>query len=955
MNSETAVENFYDWELKGRGYLLFSYPVNLEPKYRDFYHSHTTNTEYIDDGKVPTFFEKLFSGKKLVINEENEEEKLPKQYEYSPFLKQFKICFPCKQDFDDSLSIEFLNMLSESVNQISFEIIGKHNFIEIQIVCSIEDDKRILHLLNAYFPNSIITTSNPNLPFNSDSKILIVDFGYNEEFMRPINSSIDGLTSLFAVLENLGIYEIVMLQIIFKGVKNTWANGILNSVNIGTSSFFPDSPEMISCAKEKVSSPLFAVVFRLAVQSYSSKEAEKLANELILNVKTASRSEYNSLIPLSNEGYEYKSHLDNLKIRGTNRFGMIMNSKEMFSFIYFPNSPKLISSDSKTKIVPDLLVNNDYLIGINRHLGIEKSVTLNDAQRLRHCHIIGATGTGKSNLISNLFLEDVKKGNGCVLFDPHGDTVDEIIPHIPENRLKDVILIDPSDNEYSFGFNLLRADTEVEKIVLSSDLVEAFKRHSTSWGDQMTSVLSNAINTFLNSNKGGTLVELKRFLLENTFRKEFLKSVSDKNIHYYWNNEFVLLKKLSISPLLTRLDTFLRPKTIRNILSQKDGLDFNEVINERKILLVKLSQGLIGEENSYLLGTLILSKIYQVAQARQSLTKEERHPFYIYLDEFQNFITPSINGILSGARKYGAGLVLAHQELNQIKDTDIGNSVLSNANIRICFRLGDFDAKKLESGFSYFDSNDLQNLNVGSAIVRVGKNTDDFSLRTIPLKQPEENENRRIIIENSREKYSKRISEIEENLNILLSDNIEQKAVKIEEIQKQKEEVREEKTNIKEKGKEYLENFNEKEEVREHRYLQTFIKKIAEQRDFKASIEEVVENGRIDVSLIKDSNKIACEIAVSNSLEYEIKNIKKCLNADYSEICIISKDEKHLGRIKERAENEIEDQNKIHFFTPSQMTEFLDSLTKNEEKEVKRIRGYRVKVNYRAVDSKEID
>lgn len=949
MNSQNAVENFYDWELKGRGYLLFSYPVNLEPTFRDFYHSYG-NTEYVDDGKIPTFFEKLFPQKKIVTKEEFEELP-PKAFEYSPFLKQLKISFPSKPDFDDSLIIEFLNMLSDSYHQISFEIIGKYNSIEIQLVCDFEDSKRILHLLNAYFPNSIISDKYVNrLPFDTDDQVLIADFGYNEEFMRPINSSIDSLMGIVAVLDNLRRSEVVMLQIIFKGVRNSWANSILNSIGDRSNNFFPDSPEMLTCAKEKVSSPLFAVAFRLAVQSDNSKDAEKLANELILNIKTASRSEFNALIPLSNQGYDYESHLENLKLRGTNRFGMIMNSQEMVSFIHFPNSPKLISSDSKTKAVPDAMINNDYLIGINRHLGVEKAVTLNDVQRLRHCHIIGATGTGKSTLISNLFLEDVKKGNGCVIFDPHGDTIDELIPHIPENRLKDVILIDPSDNEYSFGFNLLSASTEVEKIVLSSDLVEAFKRHSTSWGDQMTSVLSNAINTFLDSSKGGTLIELKRFLLESSFRKEYLKTVSDRSIHYYWANEFNLLKKGSISPLLTRLDTFLRPKTIRYILSQKQGLDFNEAINGRKILLVKLSQGLIGEENSYLLGTLILSKIYQVAQARQLVTKEERHPFYIYLDEFQNFITPSINAILSGARKYGTGLVLAHQELNQIKDTDIGNSVLSNANIRICFRLGDFDAKKLESGFSYFDSNDLQNLNIGEAIVRVGKNTDDFSLRTFPLKEMGGNENRRIIIENTRAKYSKKISEIEEGLNDLLSDFIEQKLVKKEEIQKQKEVVPEEKSDIEGKSKEYLENFKGKEEVREHRYLQTFVKKIAEQRGFKTSIEEVVENGRIDVVLIKNSIKIACEIAVSNSVDYEVKNINKCINAGFSMVCIISKSENHLGRIRETAEGEIKDHGKIYFFTPGQITEFLDSLIKIEVQEVKRIKGYRVKVNYRFND-----
>jgi len=951
MNSQEAVENFYNWEIKGRGYLLFSYPVNLEPKYREFYHSLTPNAEYIDDGKVPTFFERLFSSNTPIANEESYEEKPPKPYEYSPSLVQLKICFPEKHDFKSSLSIEFLNMLSDSKGQISFEIISKHDSLEIQIVCHTKDHKRILHLLKAYFPNSIVTVSGLEyFPFDTEEEILIADFGYNEEFMRPINTSIDALTSVMSTFENLHRNDVAMLQIVFKGVKKPWVGSIVDSVGVGANSFFPDSPEMVPCAKAKVSSPLFAVVFRLAVQSNNSKNAQQLANELILNIRAASRSEFNSLIPLSNEGYEYESHLENLILRGTNRFGMIMNSQELFPFVHFPNSPKLISRDSKTKAVPSSLIGNEYLIGINSHLGVEKRVTLNDAQRLRHTHIIGATGTGKSTLISNLFLEDIRKGNGCAIFDPHGDTIDEIMDHIPQGRLKDVILIDPSDSEYAIGFNLISAKTEVEKIVLSSDLVEGFRRHSTSWGDQMTSVLSNAINTFLDSKTGGTLVELKRFLIEDSFRKEFLKSVNDRSIHYYWDNEFKILKKLSISPLLTRLDTFLRPKIIRNILSQKQGLDFNEVINERKILLVKLSQGLIGEANSYLLGTLILSKIYQVAQARQLISKEERHPFYIYLDEFQNFITPSINAILSGARKYGIGLVLAHQDLNQIKDADISNSVLSNANIRICFRLGDFDAKKLESGFSSFDSNDLQNLNIGEAIGRVGKNTDDFSLRTFQLKQIADNENRRIILENTREKYSKRISDIEEDLNLFLSDNVEQKAVIREEIPKQKEEVQVVKSDIEGKGKEYLENFKEKEEVREHRYLQTFIKKIAEQRGFKASIEETVENGRIDVSLLKDSIKIACEIAVSNSPEYEIKNIKKCLSANYSEICIISKDEKHLGRIKGRAENEIEDRSKMHFFTPNQMTEFLDSLVGNEEKEVKRIKGYRVKVNYRAVD-----
>jgi len=946
MFSEKAIQNFYDWEIKGRGYLLYPYPVFIEPPFKRFYHSYVDSSQYVDDGKVPRFFERLFSNKTEAIEEEEEE--APDQYEYNPFLKQLNISFSKTPDFKDSLILEFLNMLSESNDQISFELIGKQNSVTIQMVCSDEDHRRVLHLLQSYFPESIVKVDNvQGLPFEEEGELLLVDFGYNDEFMRPINYSMSGLVGIMSVINHLRPDETVMLQVIFKGVDNPWSDNIWRSVSVGKDCFFPDSPEMLVCAKKKIASPLYSVVIRLAIQALSPDDSESLAYELIQNIKTASRNEFNLLIPLSNNGYDFESHVENLIMRGTNRLGMIMNTEELSSFVYFPETNRLISTDRKTKVVPNGLINNDYLLGLNYHQGVKRNVTLNDSQRLRHTHIIGATGTGKSTLITSLFLEDVKHGNGCVIFDPHGDTVDDIIPRIPESRLNDVVLIDPSDFEYSFSINLLSARTEVEKIVLSSDLVEAFRRHSTSWGDQMTSVLANAINTILDSSVGGTLLDLKRLLVDGSFRKEFLKSVDDENIHYYWKNEYELLKKGSTIPLLTRLDTFLRPKIIRNILSQKKGLDFNEVLNGKKILLIKLSQGLIGEENSYLLGTLILSKIYQVAQARQSIASQDRNPYYVYLDEFQNFITPSINGILSGARKYGIGLVLAHQELNQIKDSDIYNSILSNANIRICFRLGDSDARKIESGFSSFDSSDLQNLNIGEAIARVGRNTEDFSLSTIPLSAANENENRKIIIDNSRERYSIKISESEVTLKTQ-SPDIDSEKHSISEVistEESKEETTES-IDIKQKGREYLESFAEKEEIRKHRYLQTFIKKIAEQRGFKASIEEVIENGRVDVSLVKDSQKIACEVAVSNSVDYEVKNIEKCLNAGYSPVCIISKDEIHLEKIKEKnpsADN-------VYFLTLNQFAEFLDSLAvkeANEKVEVKRIRGYRVKVNYK--------
>lgn len=936
MNGEEATRNFYTWELTGRGYSLFPYPIKPEPPFREFFHRFN-QTEYPDDGKVPRLFERIFPAKKDEASPRDQTETKPKSFEYTPFFRQYKINFAKAEDIDNRSVVEFINMLSEGERPFSFEVVGTSENLDIYTTCGVEDGPRLGHLLSAYFPG-IVVSNTIDFPFNPDKEVLIADFGYDEEFMRPIKTSTNGWKSLLPILDNLKEEETVMFQILFEGVENPWANSILNAVTVGSKPFFADSPEMLTCAKEKIACPLFAVVFRLAVQSYTKTQAEKLANEVVLNIRGASDSGFNSLIPLSNAGYPYKSHLENLKLRRTNRLGMIMNSSELSSFVSFPDTTRLFAGQVKTKAVPKSLTDNDYHIGINIHNGTEKEVSLNDQQRLRHCHVIGTTGTGKSTLLANLFLEDVRKGNGCALFDPHGDTIEDIIPHIPENRLADVILLDPSDPEYAFGFNLLSAKTEVEKIVLSSDLVDAFVRHSTSWGDQMTSVLSNAINAFLSSEKGGTLVDLRRFLLESLFRKEFLKTVKDPNILYYWNNEYVLLKKASISPLLTRLDTFLRPRIIRNILSQREGLDFGEVLNGRKILLIKLSQGLIGEENSYLLGTLILSKLYQVAQARQLKEKTDRHPAYIYLDEFHNFITPSIKAILSGARKYGVGLILAHQELGQIQTSELFTSVLSNTNIRICFRLGEADAKKLESGFAFFDSLDLQNLDTGQAVIRVGKSSDDCSLKTSLLKEIPPNDNHQVITDNARKMYSKKIKEIEADLFRQIPKYIESEPP----IVVPKTEPEKPQTEIETKGREYLEQLEEKQEIREHRYLQTFIKKMAEQRGFKAVIEEEVAGGRIDVVLQRDTLKIACEIAVANSVEYEVKNILKCQNAGYMPVCVVSRDTKHLRKIEEKAGAEVSQMG--HFFTPEQLTEFLDSLA--EKKEETRIRGYRVKVRY---------
>jgi len=534
--------------------------------------------------------------------------------------------------------------------------------------------------------------------------------------------------------------------------------------------------------------------------------------------------------------------------------------------------------------------------------------------------------------------------------------------------IKDVILIDPSDIDYPIGFNLLGASTEAEKIVLSSDLVSSFKRHATAWGDNMTAVLSNAINTFLENPNGGTIIELKRFILEEKFRNAFLKNVDDPSLHYYWKNEYPMVKK-GIAPLLTRIDTFLRPKIVRYMLAQKSGVDFRRCIEEKKIILIKLSQGLIGEENSYLLGSLFLSKLNQVALGRQNLSKSKRHPFYLYLDEFQNFITPSIISILSGARKYGLGLILVHQDLAQIDDTKILNAVISNPHIRICFRLGDNDARKLESGFSYFEQNDLQSLGIGNAIMRIGSSTNDCNIQTAVLPEQDKHLADQIriqIVEQTRKHYCKERSYIEQLLidllpNIPKAKKAEDPALQEEVITSQKEvddipipksEIEPKiipKTALEEQKESYLKDVQKQKEIKRHTYLQEHLTQLGRQRGFKTHSEkQTASGGRIDLVLEQDTTRIAIEIAITNSLDYEVKNIQKCLADGYSHIWIISDSDIHLKNIKEKSTELLKEASlpSILFINTDMVVQYLDALTNISEPQQKRIQGYRVTTSF---------
>lgn len=983
--AEFYTTQFYSWECRGRGWYVSDHPVQLEPPFIPYFR-HGFPVEQIDDGKKHTLVSKFiesFNEKKkpILIQDQNlldYESVEPFEYTNEIDLGAIQVKLPKERRITPEKMKAMLVMLSYINSPISFEIIGTETEIIIQFVCDTKCTDILETHINAFFPQCVVVENDTFLDniFWQDLSTAVVDFGLKHEFVKPINTaknfSLDPLSGIIGVLDKLSNNEQAGMQILFQPAQNQWSESIIRSVTMhdGTS-FFNDAPEMPLLVKDKVQSPLYGVTIRTFAQAQELTQAFHLLEKISFSVINGSRGLTNEMIPLSTQSYDFETRVDDIFLRESHRLGMLLNVDELISLLHFPSenitSKKLFYSSRKTKETPAIAKGKAFVLGENNHNGVIEKVTFGIEERLKHTHIIGATGTGKSTLIANLALQDIEQGYGLVLFDPHGDLVDEILSLIPEGRLKDVVLVDPADTDFPVGLNILQAKTDIEKEVLSSDLVTSFRKHATSWGDQMNTVLGNTILALLESPKGGTLHDVRRFLIEKEYRSDFLKDITDPTVQYYWQREFPLLKTNSIGPILTRLDTFLRPKSIRNMLAQKNGLDFEELLNTNKIILLKLSQGLIGIENSFLLGSLILSKLHQAILQRQQ--EVNRNPVFLYLDEFQKFITPSIKDMISGIRKYNVGLTISHQDLQQLQreDTELLNSVLGNINNRIVLRVGEPDAKKLQDGFADFDYTDLQNLGRGEAVIRMEQPKYNCSLNTLPPKEKipgQWQQNIQTIINNCRVKYATPRERIEklllESLN-LESPVIEEKKTFIEERPIVQEEYQNEiVTRIKpvEVPKESKPEKKAKD-LSTHKYLQLLVKKMAEARGYIAVLETQIPggNGQVDVLLTKENNSIAIEICVTTDADWEMHNIEKCIRANYDTVVSLCGDPRQLEKIKKKCLDAIpdfENQN-VQFFTPDALFSFLDSTIKDKEPQEQIIKGYRVNVTYDSVTKEEMD
>jgi len=983
LTSEQLTTNFYVWEERGRGWSVWDFPVELEPPFEPFYHAGPARYP-IDDGRRPTALSSFAESVRKFFGRPTERagSEMPEEsYGFlSPFpfeceynIKELAIGMPLTEKVAPEYAEQLLLNLGSCSWPLSFEVIGGRDAISVQLACREPDLVHVKQQLRAYHPES---SAKEGVNFHgvlgeNSKETVIIDCALDQEFMRPLRlfSSFDPDPSVgvYAVLESLGAEETGLVQVLFQVSRNAWAPSIMRSVRDSWGDpFFADAPEMLPLAKEKIRRPLFAVVLRVLAQSRTQERSWEIAKNLVGSLATLSQPESNILIPLTNDGYDEKIHLEDVVLRQSHRSGMLLNSAELTGIVHLPSpsvkSSKLRGQERKTRALPPIGVGHRLVLGENVHQGVAAKVSLSDEQRLKHVHIIGATGTGKSTLLIRMILQDLELGNGCAVLDPHGDLIDAILERVPENRVEDVVLFDPADTEHPVGFNILEARTEVEKNVLASDLVAIFRRFATSWGDQMTTVLGHAVSAFLESAQPGTLVELRRFLIEKEYRQAFLRNIRDPAISYFWEKEFPLLRGAPLSSILTRLDILLRPKLVRNVVGQPKGIDCEEIVNGKRILLVKLAQGLIGEENAYLLGSLLISKIHQVVMGRQAESVDLRTPFFLYLDEFQHFVTPSMGTILGGARKFSMGLILAHQDLRQLwsDDAKLANSVITNPGTRICFRLGDFDAEKLKDGFAHFDASDLQNLGVGQAITRIERKDYDFSLDTFPLPKTDPLRSRSVrenVVALSREKYGRPATatevapEREQEEPVVTPPSVPIEVRKIEAQAVTGDSGR--------KPVEFPEVLTptEEREKREHTYLQTLIKRTAESWGYKAVIEELTPDGlgRVDVGVERNDERLAFEISVTTSAAHELQNIRKCLSAGYASVIVCSSEKKKLKAIRKVVKEGLvpADQEKVQFVAPADITSFFEARADKGVVREERIRGYRVKTEYKAVSEKE--
>jgi len=601
----------------------------------------------------------------------------------------------------------------------------------------------------------------------------------------------DSQSGLFSVVSKIASGEQVWVQIVMKPVhetagyhfKRTWAMRFarLRQIFHVRDWFRAKSEKSIrkqrfELAQEKYKATPYRMSVRCAYVAKDTAEAKRKVQAVInsfYQFNTTDIQEFDAnrvtTAPSFVETYRRRSIAGNY----------LIGAKELSSIYHYPNSDHtphvvhvLAKKSEPPKDLPLKGTKDLSLFGITNyhnnfvHFGIKRE------DRRRHLYTVGKSGSGKSKFLELLIKEDIDAGCGVGVLDPHGDLVDNVMKYIPEHRIKDVVLFDPSDTDHPIAFNPLESIDEAYKMQLTIGFIDIFKKlFGTNWSDRLEHVLRYTTLALLDS-KGTTVLSILKMLTDKNYRQKIISRIQDSVVKNFWVSEFAAWSEKfdaeAITPLLNKIGQLVSTNMIRNILGQPvNKFDIADIMDNKKILLMKVSKGLLGEENSGILGSMIITKIYQSAMQRAKVSEEKRENFYFYIDEFQNFATDTFAEILSEARKYYLNLTIAHQYMGQLIPK-VQKTVFGNVGSIISFRVGSDDAKILAEEYNpIFKERDIINLGVREFYVKMsvdGEIREAFSARTMDMPKPT-NDLTDQVVAHSREAYCAPRKDVEKLLS----------------------------------------------------------------------------------------------------------------------------------------------------------------------------------------------
>lgn len=620
-------------------------------------------------------------------------------------------------------------------DHLSFEIVALKEDIRFYISCSSDLRDMVEKQVHGAYPGAELKEVEEYNIFSDEGSVEFAKLKLKKAIYYPIqvfkDLPTDPLSSLTAALAKMNVGEGASVQFLIVPAGKEWSKSGETYIS-GTKKTEAD-PEKASYSTDqktyeaisnKVGKPGYETEIRMVV-SAGSKEMAKSHLKNIIGTFGQFTSAYNGFKKDKLKWIFKRMFMVNFVYRYQSIFGRkktVLSSEELATIFHFPNkmvdTPHIHWLSAKSAPAPAEIPSEGLYLGKSRYRGITRKVYIGNKDRQRHMYVIGKTGTGKSEFLKEMILQDIKAGKGVCFIDPH-DTVEQLLELIPPERAEDVIYFDPSDLDRPMGLNMLEAENEQQMHFVVNSIIglmyKLYDPHKTGIiGPRFEHAIRNAMLTVM-SEPGATFIEVVRALTDSKYVQEILPKVKDPMVRRYWTDQIAQTADFHKSEVLdyivSKFGRFVTNKMMRNIIGQsQSSFDFRKVMDEGKILLINLAKGKIGEENSNFLGLILIPKILTAAMSRQDIPEEKRRDFYLYVDEFQNFATPDFATILSEARKYHLNLTVANQFIGQM-DEEVKQSVFGNVGTLVSFRVGVTDANFLQHEFTpTFTESDLTNV-----------------------------------------------------------------------------------------------------------------------------------------------------------------------------------------------------------------------------------------------------